>query len=47
MPREISFFFVDIESCLLYKSDAADDLQFLDIGSGRILRKKKTTQPHT
>ena len=31
------------EACLLYTSDAADDLHCVDLGGRRILKKKKTT----
>ena len=31
-------------SCLLYTSDAADDLLCVDIGGGRIIKKKKLQQ---
>ena len=31
----------DTESCLLYTSDAADDLLCVDLGGRRILKKKK------
>ena len=36
---------VDSDSCLLYTSDAADDLLCVDLGGRRIL-KKKTEQSH-
>ena len=38
-----------IETCLLYTSDAADDLLCVDLGGRRIIKKKKTTitQYHT
>ena len=32
------------KSCLLYTSDAADDMQCVDLGGRRII-KKKTTKP--
>ena len=32
----------DIISCLLYTSDAADDLLCVDLGGRRIIKKKKT-----
>ena len=28
-------------ACLLYTSDAADDMQRVDLGGGRIIKKKK------
>ena len=31
------------DSCLLYTSDAADDLLCVDLGGRRIIKKKKTT----
>ena len=31
-------------TCLLYTSDAADDLLCVDIGGGRIIKKKKITE---
>ena len=33
-----------LESCLLYTSDAADDLLCVDLGGRRIIKKKKTTE---
>ena len=35
------------QSCLLYTSDAADDLLCVDLGGRRIIKKKKKTQKHT
>ena len=34
-----------IEVCLLYTSDAADDLTRVDLGGRRIIKKKKTPHP--
>ena len=34
-------------TCLLYTSDAADDLLRVDLGGSRIIKKKKTTLPHS
>ena len=34
-----------VETCLLYTSDAADDLLCVDLGGRRIIKKKKRTQP--
>ena len=34
------------EDCLLYTSDAADDLLCVDLGGRRIIKKKKTTTTH-
>ena len=34
-------------NCLLYTSDAADDLLCVDLGGRRIIKKKKTTIPHS
>src|SRR5680860_1647498 len=34
-------------SCLLYTSDAADDLLCVDLGGRRIITKKKKKQNHT
>ena len=31
-------------SCLLYTSDAADDLLCVDLGGRRIIKKKKSSQ---
>ena len=31
---------VDVEACLLYTSDAADDLLCVDLGGRRIIKKK-------
>ena len=36
-------FDVEIIDCLLYTSDAADDLLCVDLGGRRIIKKKKTT----
>ena len=33
--------------CLLYTSDAADDLLCVDLGGRRLIKKKKTKQHHT
>ena len=35
------------EPCLLYTSDAADDLLCVDLGGRRIIKKKKTTHTET
>ena len=32
--------------CLLYTSDAADERSSVDLGGRRIIKKKKTNQPH-
>ncbi len=34
----------DIRSCPLYTSDAADDMQCVDLGGRRIIKKKKNTE---
>ena len=34
-----------IQPCLLYTSDAADDLLCVDLGGRRIIKKKTTTTP--
>src|SRR5450756_3117498 len=34
---------VEVETCLLYTSDAADDLLCVDLGGRRIIKKKKKT----
>ena len=34
-----------VQPCLLYTSDAADDLLCVDLGGRRINKKKKTTTP--
>ena len=33
---------IDANACLLYTSDAADDLLCVDLGGRRIIKKKKT-----
>eukprot|EP00825_Cyclidium_porcatum_P031108 TRINITY_DN3290_c0_g1_i1.p2 TRINITY_DN3290_c0_g1~~TRINITY_DN3290_c0_g1_i1.p2 ORF type:complete len:140 (+),score=20.95 TRINITY_DN3290_c0_g1_i1:194-613(+) len=33
-----------ISTCLLYTSDAADDMQCVDLGGRRIIKKKKNTK---
>ena len=33
-----------VEACLLYTSDAADDLPCVDLGGRRIIKKKQTTK---
>ena len=33
--------------CLLYTSDAADDLLCVDLGGRRIIKKKKNEDPYT
>ena len=35
---------LDVGVCLLYTSDAADDLLCVDLGGRRILKKKNTTK---
>eukprot|EP00825_Cyclidium_porcatum_P031362 TRINITY_DN3320_c0_g1_i7.p2 TRINITY_DN3320_c0_g1~~TRINITY_DN3320_c0_g1_i7.p2 ORF type:complete len:114 (-),score=19.07 TRINITY_DN3320_c0_g1_i7:3-344(-) len=35
------FFFMQQYICLLYTSDAADDMQCVDLGGRRIIKKKK------
>ena len=41
--REQSVFMGDFPCCLLYTSDAADDLLCVDLGGRRILNKKNTS----
>ena len=36
-----------LETCLLYTSDAADDLLCVDLGGRRIIKKKKITNTKT
>ena len=36
---------VCVDACLLYTSDAADDLLCVDLGGGLIIKKKKTKYP--
>ena len=36
-----------LQNCLLYTSDAADDLLCVDLGGRRIIKKKKNTRPAT
>ena len=38
-------FHADICDCLLYTSDAADDLLCVDLGGRRLIKKKKTKSP--
>jgi len=33
--------------CLLYTSDAADDMQCVDLGGSRLIKKKKQTRPYS
>ena len=35
----------DVDTCLLYTSDAADDLLCVDPGGRRIIKKKNNTPP--
>ena len=35
-----------VNNCLLYTSDAADDLLCVDLGGRRIIKKKKYTEKH-
>ena len=37
----------EIKNCLLYTSDAADDLLCVDIGGRRIIKKKNKTKTNT
>src|SRR5659263_92841 len=39
--------FTQIQPCLLYTSDAADDLLCVDLGGRRIIKKKKKKKTHT
>src|SRR5665811_817549 len=42
MPRSVSWpSWVPVVTCLLYTSDAADDLTRVDLGGRRIIKKKK------
>ena len=36
-----------LSTCLLYTSDAADDLLCVDLGGRRIIKKKKYKQTHS
>ena len=38
--------FAKVRGCLLYTSDAADDLLCVDLGGRRIIKKKKHKQEH-
>ena len=38
----LDFFILMVIYCLLYTSDAADDMQCVDLGGRRIIKKKKT-----
>ena len=40
LPRRLGY---EPENCLLYTSDAADDLLCVDLGGRRIIKKKKQT----
>src|SRR5450756_3097715 len=39
--RDLSFLMTFFDCCLLYTSDAADDLLCVDLGGRRIIKKKK------
>ena len=39
--REVVVHHIEISHCLLYTSDAADDLLCVDLGGRRIIKKKK------
>ena len=38
-PQEFSENFDGLDTCLLYTSDAADDMQCVDLGGRRIIKK--------
>ena len=38
----IIYYYPQVESCLLYTSDAADERSSVDLGGRRIIKKKKT-----
>ena len=40
--ERLHFLKIDIEGCLLYTSDAADERSSVDLGGRRIIKKKKT-----
>ena len=45
-PEETRWDYAPANRCLLYTSDAADDLLCVDLGGRRITQKKKTPTPH-
>ena len=36
---------IEIDTCLLYTSDAADDMQCVDLGGRRLIKKYYQTTP--
>ena len=42
LRQRLHFVTSDTKCCLLYTSDAADDLLCVDLGGRRIIKKKKT-----
>ena len=42
--KQVKFVDRTFNACLLYTSDAADDLLCVDLGGRRIIKKKKTTK---
>ena len=45
--REVVVDVVQVDDCLLYTSDAADDLLCVDLGGRRIIKKKKLNENET
>ena len=45
-PQVMQFMLVRVHTCLLYTSDAADDLLCVDLGGRRIIKKKNKTSQH-
>ena len=43
---DIDFGMANTYTCLLYTSDAADDLLCVDLGGRRIIKKKNSNQTH-
>ena len=41
-PADSAVALVDLDGCLLYTSDAADERSSVDLGGRRIIKKKKT-----
>ena len=42
LARDLAVDLVEVEACLLYTSDAADERSSVDLGGRRIIKKKKT-----
>ena len=46
IARVLGWYRIPLKSCLLYTSDAADDLLCVDLGGRRIIKTKKKTQKY-